>query len=430
MTGFKTPGLLLLTASIGLNSWAVDESRLWLPKKYQSAMPKLVAAAQQAENTRRCQRVVAGKMVYSKNTAQDYFFLITCRDEEQHTYNLSYRMPIAGEVVAPTLIAEQSGGDEPAPIAQSAQQRELTPQQVVEICKADYSAAAEELENPQLVAADALPTPMLISEGYLLPMPIDARSELGNPLAYRADCYVDSEGKSRFEWVLQAQGAQTVCQDHLRSESILLGRATLLDEQIEQRASDRGYDFLLPFTVKTLSSDAVLYHASCSVNWEAESELSMILQPQGAFTLCKDALRLETFLMKQVEVADEAVSIDKTAEGFAVEMTFTANDPEGNPRKFLGHCQVDADAEALVQTELDKSAIIAVCINGVKEETRRMRDVNVLEQQVPPLQEDIDGFVAHIPFDARDPGGSALHYMGYCRVDENGKTRVDIKARR
>lgn len=433
MTKFKVILFkLAFLALITVNSWAVDENRLWLPKKYQSAMPKLLEVAQRAESTRRCARVVAGKMVYSKNTDQDYYFVITCRDEQQATYNLSYSYPIHGsnQGIAgsgATLVAEQSSSEEEIAVIEQAST--ITAAQAIAICKQDYVAAAEDIESPVLIN-EALPSPVAIDEGYVLPMTVQGVSELGNPLAYRADCYVDQEGGTRYDWVLLPSGAQTLCQDHLRSESILLGRATLLDEQVEQRASDRGYDFLIPFTVKTLSSEAIRYHADCFVNWQGESELSMSLQPEGAFALCADALRLETFLMKEVTIDEQASSIEKAAGGFVVEMTFTANDPEGSPRKFLGHCQVDANAEAVVQTELDQSAITAVCVNGVKEQTQRMLAVNVLEGSIPPLQEDAEGFLALIPFDAKDPGGRDLHYMGHCRVDDSGRTRVDIKARR
>ena len=94
--------LLLLSADTSL---AVDENRLWLPKKFRALMPRLVATATLAEQRYRCNRVIAGEMIVSKNTPEHHYFVVTCRDQQQKSFNLSYLYPVVGS--KPELIAEQ-----------------------------------------------------------------------------------------------------------------------------------------------------------------------------------------------------------------------------------------------------------------------------------------------------------------------------------
>ena len=88
-------GLLILFC-LPTVTMALDESRLWLPKKYQSLMPKFITAALEAESTERCQKVINGQFVPNKTTETFYYFVITCRDIERRTYNISYRYPVEG----------------------------------------------------------------------------------------------------------------------------------------------------------------------------------------------------------------------------------------------------------------------------------------------------------------------------------------------
>lgn len=426
MTRFLYRFFLLSLATVSC-SWAVDESRLWLPKKYQQAYPKLLAAARQAESSRRCQQVVRGEMIPRKNTDDAYYLVITCRDEKARTYSISYRFPIAGDT--PAIVLEQASNDTNMPQSVAVLADGVNAEQAVFLCRKDFGEKAAYLEEVTILL-DQLSPAVRRQDDFNLSMPFTALSDLGNPVLYRADCQVNQRGETRIDIALLEEGALTICRDQLNSESILLGRTTLLEDELQSLPATQGFHFQLPFNAKTLAGIAVRYLAECRVDASGESELQMTLQPEGAYAICTQALKMETLLMKAVTIAEQPLSEAHEDQGFSIEMGFEANDPEDNLRQFRAHCQVDKDGEALVTTELEESAIISVCKNGVIDEARHMLAVRVLDQQIPPLQEDDKGYLSIIPFDAKDPGGRPLHYQGECRVDETGRTRVQIKVRR
>lgn len=417
-------GLLALLWST--QGQAVDSGRLWLPAHYQSAMPKLQAVAALAENSQRCVEVVTGKMLLNKSTAEHYYFLITCRDTTNRTFNLSYRSPTAEG--PPVLAAEQRSGAVSGAVPADAAEKGISREQALVLCRKEFPAAATALDEVELLE-DADVQVVSRGDSFFAALPFTAQSDLGKRVLYQAECTASSEGYTTYELVLQRQGALTLCKEQLRAEAIFLGRSRVNDEAVSAIDSSEGFRFDIPFQVKTLTLDRVDYHSDCRVTPEGEVELTITLQPAGALAICREQLRRETLLMKAVSVADTPISERQEEGEFWVEMGFEANSPDGNLRRFRAQCRVDAEGEATVQTALDKSAITAVCLHGVKAETRTMIGVEILADQVPPLQQDANGFFAEIPFDARDPNGRLLHYQGECRVDEVGRTRVTLKPR-
>lgn len=418
-------GCVLSLAVWFLPAWGLDSSRLWLPVQYQQAMPQLVAAARLAENAQRCEAVINGKLLVSKSSDTHYYFLVTCRDSGARTYNLSYKVPVAGG--DPVLVAEQRAGANPG-VAGAGAAASLTAEQALGVCKTEFPAAVDMLDEVQLLESQIGPVDSG-GTGFAVTLPFTAQSDLGNRIRYNADCQVGTEGNAQFVIALQPEGALVICRDQLRSESILLGRSTLLEKEIvEVTASDR-FRFDIPFDIRTLAVDAVRYLARCSVNANGDAELQWELQPEGAFALCERALKTETLLMKGVAIDPQPVKSVHTEDRFEFDMAFKANSPDGNPRQFRAACRVDGEGETSIETALDKSAITAVCVHGVRESASTMIDVRVLENELPPLQEDGEGYFAEIPFDARDPAGRLLHYKGECRVDEVGRTRVKLKPR-
>lgn len=406
--------------------WGVDSGRLWLPKQYQAAMPKLQEVANLAENSQRCVDVIHGKLQLSKTTDQDYYFVITCRDKNQRTFNLSFKSPVNSGT--PRLVAEQRSGAAAAVVPPDAADSGINSQQAGELCRKEFPAAVDALDEVSLMV-DAIAEVQAVDDGFLLSLPFTSQSDLGQRVSYVAECRVSSQGETHFSIVLQRDGALTICKDHLRSEAILIGRSSMADEDVVDMEEEQGFRFHIPFRVKTLEVDGINYLADCRVSRSGDSEISLALQPSGAFRICQRALKIETLLMKGVSMADQPVSERHQGQQFLFEMAFDANSPDGNPRKFRAECRVDEEGEASVKTELDKSAITSVCIHGVREHAKSMIGVTVLEQEVGALQQDGDGYFAEIPFDASDPNGRLLHYLGECRVDETGRTQVRLKPR-
>ncbi|MEE8058968.1 MAG: hypothetical protein V3T17_14200 [Pseudomonadales bacterium] len=420
--------LLAFTLLSGQWVLAVDENRIWLPKKYSSVKPKLLAAAKEAEETKRCKQVVAGEMIVRKNTDEHYYFVITCRDESYKTYNLSYHYPVTGQT--PALVAEQFPKN-----AKKKEKVEITAtgvnkDQAVTLCRNELISSTD-TQDGVTVLEDLLADPVADGEGFLFAIPFTALSELGNETRYRADCWVGKEGKARIEVILEPEGALVICRDSLRAESILLGRSRVIDEEIKELLVDKGgFRFQIPFDAKTSGSNAIRYRADCQIDADGSNEIEMTLQPLGAFTLCKDGLRIETFLMKSVEIAEQPLSESVQGDHFLFQLSFTANDPDGNKRNFKAHCQVDEEGDVEVTTEIDKDAILSVCVGDLKVKTKTMLDVTILEQQIPDLKEEGEGYVGIIPFDAKSPSGRTLRYQAECRVNGSGHSTIKLKARR
>lgn len=425
-----TPFVTLTLASLLLVSplaQAVDANKIWLPKSFSHVRPKLLAAANQAEQTERCVKVISGEMISRKNTDENFYFVITCRDAQHRSYNLSYLYPVVGDV--PKLKSEQR--------PQGYQQEEVVVsetgvnlEQAQTLCINELTATTDEFETTGLDAAN-LSGQQQGDGAYALVLSFTALSELGNDTLYSGNCQVSAEGEVTANITLQSAGALVICLDDLRGESILLGRSSVIDSEIESLDSvDGHFTFSIPFDVKARKSSPTRYAASCQVSPEGDANTTIALQAAGALAICKDTLLEETLLMKAVSIIEPPISESLNAEMFGYQIGFTANDPEGNQRNFKASCEVTTEGDAEVSVEIDRDAIISVCINGVIDQTKRMLDVEVLHDDIPPLLEDGEGFMGVIPFNAKSPGGVALYYQGECRVDGNGRSRVELKARR
>ena len=428
MSKTALPLLILLSLLSGQWAYAVSESRIWLPKKYSSAKPKLMLAAREAEQTQRCMEVVAGEMIVRKSTAEHYYFVIGCRDENFKTYNLSYRYPVIGEV--PELVAEQ--------ISRNTQKKQkvevadigVSQQQVPSLCRNELAVVTDAQDEVTLLE-ELLTDPIEQADGFLYVMPYTALSELGNAARYRADCRVSKEGKAAIDITLERDGALVICLDSLRAESILLGRARVLEEAIAEAQTEAGgFRFQIPFDAKTRGSSPIRYSADCQVEADGSNDIEMTLQSLGALAICRDSLQMETFLMKSVEVAEQPLSQSRRGEAFLFRLAFTAKARGGNQRSFNADCLVDEEGEAEVTTEIDQTAIVSVCLADLKVKTKTMLEVTILEQQIPPLIEEGESFVSIIPFDAKNPSGRVLRYQAQCRVDGSGHSKIKLKARK
>jgi len=412
----------------GQSALAVDANRIWLPKKYNSVKPKLMAAAIEAEKTDRCVKVIAGEMITRKNTEDHFYFMITCRDQNRITYNLTYLYPKEGYKAE--LVSEQNPSNaikqEEVEITEAGVDKE----QVLVLCKNEFITATDTLDNI-VVLENLLAEVRGEDRGFSYNIPFTALSEFGSPARYRAECNVSHEGKATIDIFLTGEGALVVCKDSLRAESILLGRSTVVEEGITAIPTiDNSFHFKIPFDAKTRGSAPLSYSADCRVQADGDSDIVMSLLPAGALVLCKDSLRMETFLLKGVEIDDEALNLSEQEGLFYLELAFTANDPEGKKRNFKGICNIDEESEAYVEIFIDKGAIVSVCLKDLKDSTTKMLDIVVLEDQIPELTEDGEGYLSVIPFNAKNPSGTELHYKAECRVDGSGRGKIKIKARR
>ncbi|WP_101759992.1 hypothetical protein [Oceanicoccus sp. KOV_DT_Chl] len=424
---------VITTVAISGQCWALDESRIWLPKKYKAVKPKLLAAARDAERTERCVDVLGGEMIVRKNTADHYYFVITCRDSRFKSYTLSYEFPVAGE--APTMVAEQvSRAEQKKQQAVEVEEAGLDADKALKICRNQLTKLTDELDGVSVIEQE-ISKPFPRNGGFFYRLPMTAKSDLGNDVRYRIECEVAEQGDVEARLVLESAGALTICRDEVRAETVLYGRIQFDDEAIEALPDLRGFYYKIPFDVKNRIGSVIRYQADCQLSAEGDAQIGLELLPSGAFTICKDSLLTETLLMKSVEVAEQP-SKEKTIETelgrrFSMVIPFKANDPDGNQRDFKASCLVDEEDVAEVVTAIDTAAIVEVCIGELKRETKTMLNVQVLHQQIPELEgNDESGYLAVIPFDALNPSGRTLQYQAECKVGGNGRSTIKLSARK
>ena len=420
----------LLLSSVAI---ALDTNRIWLPKKYQAAKPKLIAAAKDAEQTERCVSVLGGEMITRKNTPENYYFVITCRDSNLKSYTLSYLYPVKGEM--PEMVAEQrSKAEQKKQDAVAVEDTGVDADKALQLCRSQIPLLTDELDAVTLLEQGNL-TARPWQDGFFYRLPLTAHSDLGNEVRYRVECKVTKSGETSAELVLESEGAEVICRDEVRAETVLYGRIRFDEEAIEAIPDLTGFHYVLPFEVKNRIGSVIRYQADCKLNAEDEISIALKLLPSGALAICKASLLTETLLMKSVEVAEQASaeSIIDTDSGqrFKIQIPFTANDPDGNQRNFKASCLVDEEGGAEVVTAIDPDAIVDVCINELHRETKNMKQVQVLTEEIPPLQAGGEsGYTALIPFDAKNPSGRTLHYQATCTVGGNGSSVISVGARR
>jgi hypothetical protein len=425
--------VVLISLLMSQSVWSVEASRIWLPKKYSEVKPKLMAAAQVAEETERCNTVVNGEMIVRKNTDEDYYFVITCRDQHNKTYNLTYLYPVVGN--NPDLLAEQGSSTEQTQTKAKAvdiESSSVNKEQALKLCLNSMASATKDLEEITIKDKDIKEVEER-DNYFFYQIPFSTKTELGSPVIYRAECQVTLNGETGIQVILENEGALSLCKDSLRAEAVLYGRISLVEDEVTQLPAVQrdGFHFQLPFEVKNRIGTVIRYGSECVLSAKGDSEITIGLLAPGALAICKEGLRTETLLMKAVNVA-KAPSAESFAEGyFNFDIPFTANDPEGNQRNFKAVCQVDEDGDAYVETEIDPSAIFSVCVSELKNKTEKMKNVVILDGQSPILKRTIDdGYVGIIPFNAVDPAGRPLYYQAECRVDGSGRSQIKLSGRK
>lgn len=420
---------LLLSAS----SQALDKSRLWLPSKYRDLMPALIDAAEQAEATRRCQWVINGEMNVQRSTDEEHIFTITCRDESHHSYLLTYQHQ-AGSHQTQLLSEQGKAKPRAATIDEQSNQAQLTPSidanTALEICS---EAVATQTDEMGVVVFPDTQAKEVKSDqnGFFFRFLFDVSGVLGNNVRYRADCRVDNTESVNVEVFLEPAGALALCFDNLKEETLLMRHVAVNKEPLEAAIRDNG-DFynVVEFTTKSRRGSPIRYTAQCTVRPDGDANVTIVLDKSGALAICKDTLRSEAIALKGLQVIDEQVTeVQEDTAGFHYQMPFNALIPGAEQGLFLAKCHVDIDGTAEVNFRIDEKAVVPMCTDKLRQNTRTMIDVVVLEQADIDIEQKGEEFLAAVPFNAKSPMGQTLHYRADCRVNSIGVTSVAISAR-
>lgn len=285
-------------------------------------------------------------MLTSKNTAEHYYLVVTCRDKNHTTYNLSYRAPVDNQQVI--LVAESSAKariKEDEPVKQDVV---IDTKQVASICRADLNRASELLDGVKVVEG-LLTEPIAEKDSFLYSISFTAASDLGTAILHRADCRVSKAGIPTTRIALVKDGALARCRDTLRVQSILIGRSTIIDDSIEQLPASEGrYSFRLPFDVRVGGQQKVRYTAHCSLDTDGHVELSMKLDKEAVKKACLQKVELKAKNMQGFKLLTGKIKpmIEKTHRGevvgYSIHIPFDARSQTGKKLYYSALCDVDS----------------------------------------------------------------------------------------
>jgi len=344
----RNPAHCLLLIVIALSSieqgWAVDPTVLWLPKSYSDARPLLLRVARSAEDNERCKLVIGGEMIVSKNTDDDYYFVITCRDALQRSYNMSYFVPRLGG--AGELVTEQRSDKSAIKTGGLALDvNGLSKEQALEQC-------ANSLAEKTILSGWTKVLDAQVAERELVPpwiyhfyYPFSAKNRLGQLVTFEASCVVDRDGISALKLgALHREQALEECYLGLEDEAILIGWTDLLYDQVLER-SDKGdwaYRFNMPFNGKNRSGSLIRYNADCHVNEQAEAEVETHIDIEGIPALCLAALEKSSRKMLGVTLFPQEIeSVEELEYEFHTSIPFDALNPSGKTLHYSGVCVVN-----------------------------------------------------------------------------------------
>lgn len=237
-------GLMLLA----VNAWAVDVSRLWLPRSQWVLEQDLILAAERAELTDRCAEVLSGKWLQSASTPERPVLIIICRDSiTSRSYYRKYARlgPLRLELM------EEQGRSMPS--------REIP--RPVDAPEGDEPAGPEAtLAQAEPDAAEMVEEP---AEPELPPAELDAAEIEAIPLEDRvwADC----------------------------SSALRKKTASMLDVVVHEdpRPEFRdpgtgGGSYTVDFDARNPRGDTLYYQAACDVSAEGATKLRLRPRPRPA----------------------------------------------------------------------------------------------------------------------------------------------------
>ena len=267
--------LFFLLAAVFYSSslWAVDESKIWLPKKYQHIKPKLLAAAKQAEASKRCVKVVSGEMISRRNTATHYYFVITCRDENRKSYNISYNHPIEGgkaELVNEQRVWQGGAGGRDVEKMNRLQRVQL-------LCEEEIQVEALLLGKVTLHSDQLKQVEIEDSTDIRLDIPITVKNPFGTVLGFTALCSVDHRDNIEVGFSIDPKSIFDLCINELQRKAKKMIDFALLDQALPelQGNNDEGYLAVVPFNAKDPSGRKLSYNGECHVKEDGRSSIKM-----------------------------------------------------------------------------------------------------------------------------------------------------------
>lgn len=184
-------GLILIAYSPLL--MAVTESDIWVPKRYTAAKNKLLSTAVEAERTTRCAQVIQGSLVVEKTTPHAYYFVVTCRDKNRKSYNLSYSYPVNG--AEPILLNEQFVvAPEPVVIAAESAEPTISANRAWPLCIAALKKKTRTMLDVLMLEDNPRPSDDGLAR-QVFDIPFDAKNPQGLLLKYQGHCEVDAAGE-------------------------------------------------------------------------------------------------------------------------------------------------------------------------------------------------------------------------------------------
>lgn len=431
--------LLFFTALIFIqHSWAVDSTVLWLPKSYSDAKPLLLRAARRAEDSERCELVIGGEMLVKRNTADEYYFVITCRDALQRSYNMSYLVPRSGSVAE--LVLEQRSDKSAIKTADVAPDTiSLSSEQALQQCAESLVEKSMLAGKTEVLAAQIEERDVVLPWLHHFYYPFRTKNRLDQWVSFEASCRVDGDGIAELSTaVLQRDQALQQCANSLAETSILAGQAEVLAAQIEERdvVPPWLYHFYYPFKVKNRLDQWVNFEAGCRVDGDGVAELAMPeLHREQALQQCADSLAETDMLSGQVEVLAAQIEEQEALAPWLYQFyyPFRAKNRLDQWVSFEADCHVDDDGIAeLSLAGLHREQALEACYLGLEDEAILIGWTDLLYDQVKE-RADKDGWAYRfkLPFNGKNRAGSLIRYNADCQVDEQAEaeveTRIDIE---
>lgn len=196
MNARSTPvlGLILSLITVLLYSvevQALKESRLWLPKKHKSAMPRLIAAAELAETNPECLEVLNGQMDRGRSKQSgELVFRIDCRNEHGLSFSLITSAGSDDGLSRLRTGANRVDRDRVKPINMNKGWK---------ICRHAIVESLKKMINPVLLE-DPTPRPHVLKSGEsIFYVDFDAETLEGYPVYFVSVCKVLPSGKKSVE---------------------------------------------------------------------------------------------------------------------------------------------------------------------------------------------------------------------------------------
>ena len=128
-----------------------------------------------------------GKMDHSKSSADNFHFVITCRDDKRRSFNMIYDYAI--DANAPVLVLEQQRPEPEPEVLEEEQAPRLTGNEAWALCIDMLQKKSKNMID--VLYMEENPNPALIGqEEYDFSIPLEAKNPSGNRLRYNGLCKV------------------------------------------------------------------------------------------------------------------------------------------------------------------------------------------------------------------------------------------------